>query len=58
MPISIHLLIFRPIAFSSWPRVRRPPRPGPGAAEDERERLRQALSRRLPAHLVRDVLTD
>ena len=58
MPISIRLLIFSPPDFSISLRVRLKPRPRAGPAADERERLREELSRRLPPRLVRDVLTD
>ncbi len=58
MPISIHLLIFSPPDFSIALKVRRTPPRRAGAAGEERERLGRELSRRLPPHLVRDVLTD
>ena len=58
MPISIRLLIFSPPDFSISLKVRRKARPPARERADERERLRLALSGRLPPHLLRDVLPD
>ena len=58
MPISIRLLMAFPpdFAFSLKVRVRSSPLARVGAGEQDR--LRLALSRRLPPHLARDVLPD
>ncbi len=61
MPISFRLFFsFRP-SFRAAALIRFDPpsaKPGPYAHDAERAKLAEALSRRLPAHLVRDILGD
>ncbi|MGZ3277492.1 MAG: hypothetical protein ACXU82_10335 [Caulobacteraceae bacterium] len=58
MPISIRLLMIFPRDFAFSLKVRVRPRPVARVRADEQDRLRLALSRRLPPHLTRDVLPD
>jgi len=58
MPISIRLLMVCAPDFAISLKLRVKRRARPAAADDERERLRRALSSRLTRHLVRDVLPD
>lgn len=61
MPISFRLYFaFRP-SFRLAALIRFDPpsaAPGPDLHDAEHIRLKQELSRRLPAHLVRDILGD
>ena len=61
MPISIRLFFILRPSFRMAALIRFDPpssRPGPHLHDAEHARLRRELSKRLPPHLVRDILGD